>query len=937
MPPYLVKEIVMKNPVFEYKGKALLAALALALVLAACGGDNPDAMLASARDYLSKNDPKAAVIQIKNALQKNPELPEARFLLGQALLKSGDPLGAETELRKALALKYPPEAVLPTLAQTMLAMGQFKKLTDEFSATELAQPAGQASLKTSIAAAQLAQGKGDLGQAALKAALVADPAYGPAVLLQARDKANQKDFDGALALIDAILAKNPAAHDAWKLKGDILSAGKKLPDEALAAYGKSVEAKPDFVEGHAAILTAMLRNGKLDDASKQLELLKKVAPNRVQTRFFETMLAYQKRDFKLARERAQQLMKMAPNSPIALQLAGAVELEFNSLVQAEAYLAKALQTAPDALLTRRLLATVFMRSGQSAKALSTVQPLLKLENLDAANNALIGEIYLQSGDAKKAEEYFTKAAKLDPKNEKTRTALALTHLAGGRDETGLAELQEIATSETGSTATMALISTHLRRGELDKALKAIDILEKKQPGKPLAANLRGRTLLAKKDLPGARKAFEKSLELDPAYFASVASLAAMDMAEKKPDDARKRFEAVLAKDPKNGPALLAIAELKARSGGQKEEVADLITRAVTANPTEKSPRLLLIDFHLRNKDFKLAVTAAQNAVAALPDSPELMDALGRAQQASGDMNQALASFNKVATMQPLSPTPQMRLADAYMAAKNKESAAQSLRKALAIKPDLLDAQRGLILLAIDAKNYDEAVRVARSIQKQSPKEPTGYQFEGDIAAGQKKWDVAADAYRSGLKQVAAPTLAVKLHGVLGAAGKTADADRFVAGWLKDNPKDLAFRMYLGDSATSRKDFAGAEKQYLSVLQLQPNYAIALNNLAWVVGKQNKEGAIAYAEKALALAPQQPAFMDTIAVLYSDKNDYAKALDWQNKAVALAPQNPVFRINLAKIHIKGGKKDLARKELDELAKLGDKFAGQGEVAALLKGL
>ena len=78
-------------------------------------------------------------------------------------------------------------------------------------------------------------------------------------------------------------------------------------------------------------------------------------------------------------------------------------------------------------------------------------------------------------------------------------------------------------------------------------------------------------------------------------------------------------------------------------------------------------------------------------------------------------------------------------------------------------------------------------------------------------------------------------------------------------------------------------------------------------------------------------------MDTIAVLYSGKNDYAKALEWQNKAVALAPQNPVFRMNLAKIHIKGGKKDLARKELDELAKLGDKFAGQSEVTALLKSL
>ena len=73
------------------------------------------------------------------------------------------------------------------------------------------------------------------------------------------------------------------------------------------------------------------------------------------------------------------------------------------------------------------------------------------------------------------------------------------------------------------------------------------------------------------------------------------------------------------------------------------------------------------------------------------------------------------------------------------------------------------------------------------------------------------------------------------------------------------------------------------------------------------------------------------------MLYSDKNDYAKALEWQTKVMAAAPNVAVYRLNLAKIHIKGGKKDLARKELDELAKLGDKFAGQAEVASLIKGL
>ena len=55
-------------------------AMALAMLLGACGGDKPEALLASAKDYLAKNDAKAAVIQIKNALQKDPALAEARFL-----------------------------------------------------------------------------------------------------------------------------------------------------------------------------------------------------------------------------------------------------------------------------------------------------------------------------------------------------------------------------------------------------------------------------------------------------------------------------------------------------------------------------------------------------------------------------------------------------------------------------------------------------------------------------------------------------------------------------------------------------------------------------------------------------------------------------------------------------------------------------------------
>ena len=929
----------MKCTVPNSQSKLVIAVtgLGLSLFLSACGGGSSESMVKSAKEYLAKNDTKSAVIQIKNALQKSPDLAEARFLLGTALLSSGDIAAAEVELRKALELKYSPDLVVPLLANSLLYQGQFKKLTDEFAKTELTGSKAKAEFQTALASAYAAQGAPELFQAALTSALNAEPGYAPALIAQARQKAATKDFDGALTAVEEIIAKNPSSYEAWRLKGDLLYFAKGQPAEALVAYKKVVEIKPDLLTGHSSIVTILLGQGDLDGASKQLDQLKKVAPASPQTKYLLAQLAYQKRDFKTARELSQQLLRMAPNNPKGMQLAGAVEFQLNSLLQAEVLLTKAVSAAPELVLARRMLILTYLRSGQPAKALSALNQALTKGAIDPEINSVAGEVYLQNGDIKKAEEYFSKAAKLDPKDARKRTSLALTRMMGGNEDTAFGELQDIAASDSGTTADMALISAHLRRGELDKALKAIDGLEKKQADKPLASNLRGRTLMAKKDIVGARKSFERALVIDPMFFPAVASLAGLDLAEKKPDDAKKRFEGVLAKDPKNGQALLALAELAARTNSPKEEVANLITKAVDTNPTEAGPRLLLIDFHLGNKDIKLAMSAAQSAAGALPDNPDVLDALGRVQQASGEMNQAISTFNKVAGLQPLSPKPLMRLADAHMADKNKDAAAQSLRKALEVKADLIEAQRGLIMLSIDAKKYGDATSVARSIQKQRPKESIGYILEGDIATAQKNWDAALAAYRLGLKEAPGSELAIKLHTTLIASEKNSDAEKFAYTWVKDNPKDVPFNFYLGDLATARKDYATAEKSYVLVTKLQPGNAAAYNNLAWITGRLNKDGAVAFAETAIKLAPGQPAFMDTLAMLLSEKNDYVKALEWQNKAVAAQPQNTLFKLNLAKIHIKGGKKDLARKELDDLAKLGDKFPAQAEVAALLKSL
>ncbi len=916
--------------------KFAISILLLAAIISGCDRETPDSLLASAKDYLSKHDSSAATIQLKNALKKNPNLAEARFLLGRSLLESGDAPAAEVELRKARDLKYPDEQVTPILAHALLMQGQYKKIIDEFAKSELNSAEGLADLKTTLGQTYITLGKLKDAQEAFDAALVAQAGYAPALIGQARLKAIAADQPGANAIIDSVLAKDSKNADAWMVKASLLSAAASV-DQAIEAYGKALEVKPNLLAAHAAVIRMHIANKKLDLALKQLEAMKNAAPRQPLTLLMQSLVAYTQKNLPAAREAIQAVLKMVPSNPEALQMAGLIEYENHSDLQVQEYLTKALQQSPDLGFARRILVTSYLRSNQPAKALAALQPVLPSINSNPLMLSLAGEVFLQNGDSQKAEEYFSKAAKLEPKSTQNRIQLALVHMAQGHADQGLVELEQIAAVDTGTSADMALIASNLQQKQYDLALKAIANLEKKRPDSLLVHNLRGKALQGKGDIAGARKSFEHALSLNPAYFQAVESLVSLDLAEHKPEEAHKRLEALLTKDPKNLQALLALADLRAREGASLDEQAGLIGKAMSANPSDSAPRLALIGLYLRNKDAKKALSAAQEAMAALPDRPEILDAAGRAMRVAGDSNQALATYGKLAALVPKASQPYLDMAEIQLAAKNKEAAKESLNKGLAVQPDSVPLQRAMIMLDVDAGRFPEAVARAREIQKQQPKNVVGYLLEGDVQVARKSWTEAATAYRTGLKLGDVTDLAKRLHAVLIAGGQAAEAEKFVDSWFKAHPKDGAFRLYLAESANHRKDYAAAVQQYRTLLEVQPNNPALLNNLAWTLGQQRDPKAVGYAEQANKLAPNKPELMDTLGNLLVERGEFDRGIDLLRKAVVLAPQAAAIRLNLARALLKAGQKAPAKIELDILSKLGDKFSGQAEVAQLLKGI
>ena len=96
--------------------KYAIAVVALG-ALSSCGKQTSDEYMQEAKQYVAENDPAAAIVALKNAIQIEPKLADARFELGVLYIQLKQFENAEKELNRALEYGFEPSEVLPLLTQ----------------------------------------------------------------------------------------------------------------------------------------------------------------------------------------------------------------------------------------------------------------------------------------------------------------------------------------------------------------------------------------------------------------------------------------------------------------------------------------------------------------------------------------------------------------------------------------------------------------------------------------------------------------------------------------------------------------------------------------------------------------------------------------------------------------------------------------------------
>ena len=909
-----------------------MAAALLMTGLAACERtQDTNALLADARQYRQKGQTRAAIIQLKNVVQKEPENAPARILLAELYVDIGDAISAEKELRRAQALGMKPAELLPRLGKVMLMQGQFQKILDDFKAA----PATQDQTELTLLRASAFLGLGEIEQARglFEFVLKKTPDQGGALLGLAKIAAASQDMAAATSLIKQVLARHPADVDALRLQGDVLRLQGKN-DAAMLVYAQILALRPENSQTLIDMASLHIQAGKFTEARAAIAAARKTTPNSLLVLYTQALLDFREKKFKPALDALQQVLRVAPDHMPSILLMGSVQVALGSDQQAEQYLQKFLDANPRNAYASKQLAAVELKSGKPDAALDLLGPLLPTGQNDVELLALTGQAQMGAKHFSQAAALFQKASDLAPHAAGLHTGLGMSLLGMGENARATAELESAATMDGGNVqAGILLVMTYLNTKQFDKALTAVSALERRQEKNPMVHNLKGGVLIAKRDIAAARASFQQALVLNPVYLPALENLVQLDLLEKKPEQAKQRFEAALDKDKKNVSLMAALAKLAATQG-DKAETARWLERASAENPDALAPAMSLASFYLRTGKNEKSLVLAQKIQASNPASPEALTLLAQIQFGNGNYDAALESFAKLAALQPASAAVQLGMAQVQMKLKDQAGALESARKALQLQADSMEAQVVAVTLLAEQKKYPEALAIAQTAQRQRPQAPAGLTLEGNVWMAQNKPLEALKAYERAFSLKKDGLLLIKIHDSLMLAGKTQDARLRLTQWLLAHPTDIPIRLFAASEKLASKEYLPAIDDLEKIVGQAPNHVIALNDLAWACQQQGDKRALGFAERAFKLAPGNPEIIDTLAWILVEQGDVTRAVPLLEKARALAPNATEIRYHLGMGLVKAGDKRAARTLFEQMLASKSDFPKRDEVKALL---
>lgn len=930
----------MQRPKLVKPGKIVIAAVAASILLAVGGGfyfinsNDPATHLSSATASGQRGDWQAAIIELKNYLQSEPNNANARLMLGRAYFQTGAFQNAEKELGRARQIDGKSSEAVVLLARCLLAQNLPQRLIKEIgedAVTDNASMASIAALRSQAFARLNDFPHAEESLAKAESFSKENPDTLATYSLMAFAKGNKED---ALNYAEKATSSSPQRADLWILRGDILLSLARH-DDAMAAFQNARKSEPSSIPAHLSVARMLLEQGKLDDAERLINELVKSTPNNLLGRYFSAFIDYRREKIPAARDKLMLVLRNAPKFPPANLLAGIVDLRLGNRESAKSHLYRVLEVVPGHPLATKLVAATALEEGNATEAKDLLANLKSIDS-DPLVSSLEGRIALREKRYTDATKSFEKASSLDPSNSTFFMDLATTRMAVGDKAGAIGALSKAAELDKGSQRPeVMLVFTYIENRQFTDAEKVVDQLEKDNKTAALANNLRGVIFSATNEYEKASRSFARAAELEPGSFVAASNLARQDIRNKNFTAARERFKQVLNHAPKDSRAWLALAELDAMQRDESSMLQDLV-QAKSLDPKSPIARRALVQHWLGKKEFSKALVEAREALETT-GRQEFLESIGLVLLAQGEVTNAVSTMVRFTQAYPQNPVAFFRLAQAQHVAKENVSALKSLDKALALRADFLEAALMKAILLGQDGDISQGLSVARAMQKQFPKVASPWQVEADVLFLGKRYTEAAKSYIKAAQMLGRGLPLLRAQRAYELANAPSEGEKVLKDWLKQHPNDTPVRHQLALVFMNTHRLSEAEKEYLALLQANPRDLVSLNNLAWTQGALGKPEAVATAERAYRLSPENPATLDTLGWLLIEGKQYKRGLDMLKAALSKAPDAAEIHWHLASGLVQSGDKIRGKQELEALFSSGLAFPEEAEAKQLLDNL
>lgn len=888
-----------------------------------------------ARGHMDSGDDRAAVIELKNALQQDPADVQARLLLGQLYLKVKNGAAAEKELLRASELGAAPAAWQLNLAEARLLQGKFSDVLDDLSEMVGLSAAEQSRAMALSGHAHLGMKQLDAAASDFAGAIKLDPGNEKAALGEILVALANKEMERATTAADQFLARFPDNVDALLIRAELHRKDKETT-EAGELFARVMKLEPDNFRAALGHATVMIAAENIAQARADLDLVDGIRKDLPMTHYLRGVIAFRQRAWDTAGEHLQKVLSATPDHVQSQLLMGIISFTNGDLQIAEEYLSRVVNALPGNPQAVKILGATRIKQREPEKAIEVLEPFVR-QVPDAQSMALLGSAYMLKGDQEKGQEWLSQAVEASPDVAALRTQLALTLLAGGETDKAITELQSaVDLGQDILQADVLLVLAHLKSKEFDKALKASEALEQRMPDSAIAFNLTGLALLSQGDKEKARTRFGKALDLDPEFLTAALNLARVDVADDNLDGAQKHYEYVLRKKPKHMGAMLGMAALAERREDPKGLVAWL-EEAQEANPDSVQPGLLLAKHYIARKEPLKAVPIANELTRQFPDQPQVLEMLARAQSLAGETSGAIRTFEQLLQLRPNEAQLHYLLGQARWKGEDLYGAKDAFRTAISLKPDLAVAKVALASLEIKDGRADEALSIAKQLQQDHPDAALGYQLEGRVHRSQDRPADALKALETAYSKQKDSQILLQLAQAYVSADSRADAIKLLEDWMTEHPEDQSATSLLAMYYQAAGRDAEATKAYESLLQNDSENVVVLNNLAWLYQKQGDARAVETANRAYDLSPQRPEVADTYGWILLQSGEVQKGLSILQQAYVALPTQSEIGYHVAVGLNKAGRSDESIRVLRRLLRENRNFPQAHEAAALLEEL